>query len=399
MHRRVVRVTVILIMLMVITASALNFFQTQQQIDTQRESEYSFLAQSWVITGALSELMAAQQAYVATGQDIGYWVEKVTSGLININEDFIFLRSIASTTQATIALDKAAEIVEQLKDVDALTLEHISAEQTLMASDLIFTDGLELTKEAINYLLDARKAERTTYELRRQKSQEDQLFSLGLSLGTVLLVSFLLLPVKYRKHKQATVQENALIPSENRIITTMSVAEKRQDLKPKIISDTTQTSALNDIAQLCTNLGRVSDAYTLREILSLSARLVNASSFIVWVSDAGGNRLRPAIAHGYSKESLEEIGAVSCNSKNAATEAFRSEELKIVLCDETSLGSLVAPLLTPSSCVGVISAEIRDGRETEESIQATMVILAAQLATIVQADTELDVEVAQGRST
>ena len=131
MHRRVVRVTVILIMLMVITASALNFFQTQQQIDTQRESEYSFLAQSWVITGALSELMAAQQAYVATGQDIGYWVEKATSGLININEDFIFLRSIASTTQATIALDKAAEIVEQLKDVDALTLEHISAEQTL----------------------------------------------------------------------------------------------------------------------------------------------------------------------------------------------------------------------------------------------------------------------------
>tara|TARA_B100001123_G_scaffold428402_1_gene545316 strand:- start:63910 stop:65100 length:1191 start_codon:yes stop_codon:yes gene_type:complete len=396
MHRRVVRVTVIMIMLMVITASAFNLFQTQQQIDTQRESEYSFLAQSWVTTGSLSELMAAQQAYVATGQDIGYWVEKVSGGLIRINEDFIFLRSIASTTQATIALDKAAAIVEQIEDVDTLTLEHISAEQTLMASDLIFTDGLELTKEAINYLVDARKAERTTYELRRQKSKENQLFSLGLGLGTVLLVSFLLLPVKYRNHKQAPAAENALITSENRIITTMSVAEKAQDSKPEIILDAAQTSELNDVAELCTNIGRVADVSTLEEILSLCARLVSASSFIVWVSDVGGNRLRPAIAHGYSRKSLEEIGAVSCNSENAATEAFRSEELQIVPCDETSLGSLVAPLLTPSSCVGIISAEIRDGRETDESIQATMVILAAQLATIVRTDSDFEAGVAQG---
>ncbi len=395
MHRRVVRVTVILIMLMVITASAFNLFQTQKQIHTQRKSEYSFLAQSWIITGALSELMAAQQAYVATGQDIGYWVEKVASGLIRIKEDLIFLRSIASTTRATIALDKAAATVEQIEDIDDLTLEHISAEQALMASDLIFTDGLELSKEAINYLVNARKAERTTYELRRQKSEEDQLFSLGLGLGAVLIVSFLLLPVKYRNHKQATVEENALIPSANRIITTMSEAEETQDSTPEIISDTTKTNTLNDVAALCTNLGRVADVSTLEEILALSARLVSASSFIVWVSDVSGNRLRPAIAHGYSRESLEEIGAVSCNSKNAATEAFHSEELQVVPCNELSLGSLVAPLLTPSSCVGVISAEIRDGRETEETIQATMAILAAQLATIVQADTDLDVEVAQ----
>ena len=396
MHRRVVRVTVILIMLMVITASALNLFQTQNQIETQRKSEYSFLAQSWIITGALSELIAAQQAYVATGQDIGYWVEKVSSGLIGINEDFIFLRSIASTTQATIALDKAAEIVGQIENVDTLALEHVSAEQALMASDLIFTDGLELTKEAINYLVEARKAERVTYELRRKNSQENQLFSLSLGLGTVLLVSFLLLPVKYRNHKQTTAEENTLIPSENRIITTFSVSEKDQESKPEIISGSNRANDLNDVAELCTNLGRLADASALEEILAGSSQLINASSFIVWVSDVGGNRLRPAIGHGYSKEYLEEIGVVSCNSKNAATDAFRSRKLQIVPCDETSFGSLVAPLLTPSKCVGVISAEIKDGRETEESVQAIMVIMAAQLATIVQADSDFDAEVAQG---
>ncbi len=62
-------------------------------------------------------------------------------------------------------------------------------------------------------------------------------------------------------------------------------------------------------------------------------------------------------------------------------------------------GALVAPLLVPDDCVGVMAAEVRAGWESSTDVQATASILAAQLATLVAADPtgEGDVKVDQAR--
>jgi GAF domain-containing protein len=48
-----------------------------------------------------------------------------------------------------------------------------------------------------------------------------------------------------------------------------------------------------------------------------------------------------------------------------------------------SNGAIVAPLVTPGGCVGVMAAEVRHEREQQEPVRAVAAIIAAQLATLI----------------
>jgi hypothetical protein len=146
---------------------------------------------------------------------------------------------------------------------------------------------------------------------------------------------------------------------------------------------------LRKAAELCTNLGRVSDVEELRRLVGQAADVIDASGLIVWMSIAGGKELYPALAHGYSDEMLSRLPPLSRSADNAAARAFRSGQLQIVLARPgSSNGAVVAPLLTSIGCVGVVSAEIRGGGESSESVQALAAIVAAQLAMVVPAPAE-----------
>jgi len=81
---------------------------------------------------------------------------------------------------------------------------------------------------------------------------------------------------------------------------------------------------------------------------------------------------------------LSRLPPLPRSADNAAARAFRTGQFQIVLARPgTSEGAVVAPLLTPAGCVGVISAEIRGGGETSDVVQALAAIFAAQLANVV----------------
>ena len=73
------------------------------------------------------------------------------------------------------------------------------------------------------------------------------------------------------------------------------------------------------------------------------------------------------------------------SANNAAAAAFRSGTLQVVLAKpgSTAKGAIVAPVLSSDGCVGVLSAEIRNGREADELTQSLAAIFAAQLAGVV----------------
>jgi signal transduction protein with GAF and PtsI domain len=48
-----------------------------------------------------------------------------------------------------------------------------------------------------------------------------------------------------------------------------------------------------------------------------------------------------------------------------------------------SNGAIVAPMFAPESCIGVLAAEVRHGRESDGATQSVTLMLAAQLATVV----------------
>ena len=140
---------------------------------------------------------------------------------------------------------------------------------------------------------------------------------------------------------------------------------------------------LRAASQLCTDLGRVSDVEELRGLVGRAAELMDASGLIVWMSAPDGNQLIPAMSHGYGPEMMARLPALARSADNAAATAYRTSQLQIVLARPgSSNGAIVAPVLSPAGCVGVISAEIRGGGETSESVQAIAAIFAAQLAAV-----------------
>ncbi len=56
--------------------------------------------------------------------------------------------------------------------------------------------------------------------------------------------------------------------------------------------------------------------------------------------------------------------------------------MQIVEQSEGAPGALATPLMVANRCIGVLSAELRDGWETSGPVQATATIVAAQLAAL-----------------
>jgi GAF domain-containing protein len=139
------------------------------------------------------------------------------------------------------------------------------------------------------------------------------------------------------------------------------------------------------VANLCTELGRVDSTTDLAPLLGEATRLLEAVGLIIWMWDPLAVELRPALAHGYSERVLAQIPRVDRDSNNATAAAFRSAQTCVVNSNDLVSGALVAPLIAPSGCVGVLAIELQDGREESESVRALAMILAAQLAALVGA--------------
>jgi hypothetical protein len=142
-----------------------------------------------------------------------------------------------------------------------------------------------------------------------------------------------------------------------------------------------ESPRLKAAAKLCTEFSRVTSSDDMTELLGQGGEVMDASGLIVWLGSTSGADLRPVLAHGYSTQALARMSTVPRSANNAAAAAYRSGTLQIVLARPgSSPGALVAPLLSPEGCIGALSAEISDGGETSDGVQALATIFAAQLA-------------------
>jgi GAF domain-containing protein len=150
---------------------------------------------------------------------------------------------------------------------------------------------------------------------------------------------------------------------------------------PADLSPPAPVPALKATAQLCTALGRVSDSQELRTLIGRAADTLQASGLVLWMGTPAGDELRPAVAHGYTPQVVARIPPVPRSANNAAAAAYRTATLQIVLSRPGSAkGAVVAPVVSAEGCIGVLSAEVRDGCEASETVQALAEIIAAQLA-------------------
>jgi len=140
---------------------------------------------------------------------------------------------------------------------------------------------------------------------------------------------------------------------------------------------------LTKAARICADLARVLDAGDLPALLTRAADVLKAPGLIVWVADQSGQTLYPLLTHGYPAATLMKMSSLSTEADNATAAAWRTGELRAVPATSEAPGALVAPIVTSEGCVGVLAAEVKDGRELRGEVRALATIFAAQLATIV----------------
>ncbi len=408
MRRLWVRIAVVLVTLATLGFTGNQIRLSELALDDEQNVERVFTDLSWALTLTLGDLRAAQQAYVAAGQDRLYWTAKVNSHLDTVRSGLDNLRRLAITPASIEALDSADGAVTDLERMDGRAREHVDLEQPLMASDLIFTDGLELAARASTNVELARATERTTRNENIRATRSSQATMVATAAGVSVLAVLLLIPMKRAEgpapvgsidaeKTEAVLTGESGLPVEDRKmfdsldLNAVDPSPTAPDTAPAPAADSPEpVPDLRVAADLCTDLCKVTDTSELPELLARAAALMNATGIIIWVRDSSGHALRPAIGHGYPTRALARLGSIPEDGKNATAAAYRSARMQVVERDDTKSGALAAPLLAANNCVGVLSAELRAGWESSEAVQATAAIMAAQLATLLSADPPAD---------
>lgn len=376
--------------------------------------ERVFTDLGWTLMLTLAELRVAQQGYVADGQDREYWTAQATTHLETVLGSLDNLKQFASPGTLD-ALDAAAAATADIGDVDERAREYTGSDQPLAASDLIFTEGFETVDLATAHVQAALQAERTTRVDVMRTARSAQARMMWTAVVVIILSMLVLAPVQASSETDPSADDDEYHVPESAGLSLLSLdnesSDDEFDLPPADSAETAETAGstspdagdagavhespgeepkpdLAATAELCTGFGNLTDRDQLPDLLARTAALMNASGIIIWVSNDQARALQPALGHGYAAGTLERIGSIPRTGDNPTAAAFTTNRIQVVESSDAGSGALAAPLMVADRCVGVLSAELRDGWESSDAVQATASIVAAQLAPLLPAETQ-----------
>jgi hypothetical protein len=411
MKSRAARVILLFLFITALGTTAYLFWNGESLASSEAIAMRSFENRAREASRAILDVRTAQQAYVATGQAGEIWPSKVASGIDASRGVIAALRAEAVSRAAANELDSALSTLDDFAQLDRRARGYIGTGQNLLASDLIFTDGLQMIGAIDSRIDRARSAEVTVRDGAISTFRRRQIFALVASASAAFLVVLLMLPQKsVRESAMLSVTEpvqatKEVLPSlepsadtyvESRSpptrLTVVPRPEPVEETKPQTGAEAQagepepQLAAHTDfsgVALLCTDLARVIDTQQLPSLLDRASSLLDAKGIILWIADSDGRELNPIVAHGYAPQLVDRLGTIPRDAENATAAAFRTSLLQTVRAEAESNGAIAAPLVTPGGCVGVMAAEVRHDGEREETRLAAAAIVAAQLATLV----------------
>jgi hypothetical protein len=378
-----VRVVLAIVGLVAAASTAFLLWTSDQQVRAQDSAARAFTATARNARVAVSDLRGAQAGYVAAGQGPDFWFARVTALINDLREQLASLKSLASSPDASIALDDAIGALQDFDQLDHRARELARAHQLTSASDLIFADGFDLTKkagDAVDRAVTAELADRDGV-LSFLKRREE--YSLAGGTAVIAIVILLLVPSRRQQIAEqvaapakapiAAVSKDTLADLND--FGVVSKAVKAAPPAPRV--------NLERMAAFCTDLAKASDTRALPDLLSRAAEILDAAGVVVWIADPDGRELSPILVHGYSPQLTTRLGTIQRDSANVTASAYRTALLQTVKGDKVSKGAIAAPLVSPAGCVGVLAAEMKNGGEQQEAMLSAAAIIASQLATLV----------------
>lgn len=323
---------------------------------------------------AANDFAASQQAYVAQGQPQQPWFERSAMLLEQFGQHQSAVRSLLKTPGALTAADDINERFKNIVVIDSRAREYLGQGESLLAADLIFSEGQNSIAAVIKGLRTMHVSEQQTADARRSELQRQQWGILG-GIAVIWLAGIVLLtPPVPSTPVVADVEKLSLLDR-----TPAAEGLRRAEPTPP----PAPTTDLAAVADICGALARISDADSLRDALARAAAVLEARGLIVWLG--AGEELFPALACGYDERLLARLGPIPRNATNATAAAWRSAEVRTVPAEATSHGAIVVPLSGVHGCVGVLAAELPEGRESDPTTRAVAAVIAAQLVAIVPA--------------
>ena len=364
MQRRAVRLTILALLAVAALSAAYITWETHLRLLGGLAAERDIDARIDRMSAATAALGGAQQAYVAPGQQRGDALTRASVLVQQVYDDIAALRRVAQSSEAGPALLAFGQSMDTLVNVDDRARDHLRLEQDLMAADLLYTEARQAIEAMTTQLHGLRETERRSAEAERQAVLARQ----ASMLGAVALIWFAGVLALVR----------APAPRETPVPVDPSILPAELPLNAPAVVPAIDLGAA---AKVCGELARLSSIGALPATLARTARVLDASGLVVWLG--AGDQLFPATGHGYGPRALARLGPISRGSDNATATAWRTGEMSVVPGREGANGAIVTPLLAQSGCFGVLAAEVRHGRESDEATRAVAAMIAAQLSTLV----------------
>src|SRR5262245_651914 len=192
MRSRAVRVTVGLLALIALGLAAAFVTRTHQDVAASAARVRAFDLRARETTDGLADVRTAQQAYVAAGQGVAFWMPRVDSTLTAVRDAILALRQTADSADGRAAMMEAEAAVGEFDTVDRRAREYVKSGESLMASDVIFTEGGEPAMNAARLVERARVAEHQGLDALDAAIELQQAIALGAAAGVAVLVVLLL---------------------------------------------------------------------------------------------------------------------------------------------------------------------------------------------------------------
>ena len=406
MRSRAVRVTLTLLVIAAIGAAAYFSWTTHTLSRADHRAAAAFDQTRITALRDAYELRSAQQAYVAAGQNETFWFGKVTGLIESLRASITALKSSTTAPAALAFVDAAAVAVDKFDKADARARSYAAGGQKLLASDIIFSNGLEAAGEITTALEQAGFANAEATQASAAQRTRQLALAAGGAAAFAVLALLLLTPVasaiaetppaiqqepagalRLREdvkapERRTTATRDNRDPQRRRTTPAPPLAAAPSAAAPSAATPSAPLE-LEGLAAVCTDLARLSDTSRLPAILERAAAALDASGLVLWMVDQDGRTLIPVATHGYPASVVSRMGTLPVDGENATAAAFRSGMLQTVTATQNSNGAIAVPLLASSGCRGVMSAELRHGAQKQPARLAAASILAAQLAALV----------------
>jgi hypothetical protein len=372
MRRRPVRITLLVLLLLIGAGAGMVVWSVDGQRQTLTANRDNVTERLDRIVTAINDIGAAQQAYVAPGQSTQAAFEEVAAQIQRIYSELQAVRPALRAIEATELLKVIADGTAALFEADSSAKAHLRSSQALWAAEIVFGQARD-TRATMTQAVRALQAA----ESRVLQTEQDQLARTLWSVlaGAAGLWALGLVALAWTPRSAVTMTTSEQ-PAPPLAIVAPVVAE---DLPPP----SAPAVDLAGAAAVCIDISRMTSGDALPGVLARTAAVVDASGIILWLG--AGDRLFAAAAHGYDARAIERLGGIARSADNATAAAWRSGEVGFVEGNVSSNGAIVAPMFGPEGCVGILAAEVRHRRETDEATRAVTAMIAAQLAMVLSA--------------